>query len=168
MSLHLYLITTGSCLLIGLSSMISLFLFSRLFLSASPRKSQAPSRNGSVVTNNTKFDTFDPNKSEGLKRVLSFAVGCLLGDVFLHLLPEASTQLERNGYSYFERLQYLTTWIALGGIFFCALESLSMLHDGNDGNMVNIGAEDNKLIFFLCSQSQRRRQRIRNQSRAIR
>jgi len=31
-----------------------------------------------------------------LKLLLSFAVGCLLGDVFLHLLPEAWAHLDKR------------------------------------------------------------------------
>lgn len=34
---------------------------------------------------------------QNLKKLLSFAIGGLLGDVFLHLLPEAWAHTSRNG-----------------------------------------------------------------------
>lgn len=66
----------------------------------------------------------DPSKSEILKSVLSFAVGGLLGDVFLHLLPEACVQLTSNGYSTMEAQQFLGAWILAGILFFLLFETV--------------------------------------------
>ncbi|XP_042558695.1 zinc transporter ZIP13-like, partial [Clupea harengus] len=59
-----------------------------------------------------------------LKRLLSFAIGGLLGDVFLHLLPEAwahSCTPER-GYEHHYRSQGL--WVLLGLMSFLLLEKM--------------------------------------------
>lgn len=58
--------------------------------------------------------------------MLSFAVGGLLGDVFLHLLPEASGQLEKRGYQTVEAQQYLGVRILAGVILFAVMESVFM------------------------------------------
>lgn len=68
--------------------------------------------------------TFDPNKSEILKTVLSFAVGGLLGDVFLHLLPEASGQLTQRGYDALQGQRFIGFWVIVGIILFTTFESL--------------------------------------------
>lgn len=48
---------------------------------------------------NSLFTSFPAADSKFLKTLLSFAVGGLLGDVFLHLLPEAweYDMKDRNG-----------------------------------------------------------------------
>ncbi|XP_031618580.1 zinc transporter ZIP13 homolog isoform X1 [Contarinia nasturtii] len=49
----------------------------------------------------------DPAESKSLKVLLSFAVGGLLGDVFLHLLPEAwSSDLSQKTAGKYSQLQY--------------------------------------------------------------
>lgn len=42
-----------------------------------------------MKSNNSQLDVISAAESKFLKTLLSFAVGGLLGDVFLHLLPEA-------------------------------------------------------------------------------
>ncbi|KAH9408148.1 hypothetical protein TYRP_011811 [Tyrophagus putrescentiae] len=74
----------------------------------------------------------DPSKSELLRSVLSFAVGGLLGDVFLHLLPEASGQLMKSSTSgaggglqtVVDTQQYLGVRILAGIILFVIMESV--------------------------------------------
>ena len=58
-----------------------------------------------------------------MKKLLSFAVGGLLGDVFLHLLPEAAGQLESFGYNLSDVQRYLGVWIVVGVVVFLIFES---------------------------------------------
>ncbi|XP_072128226.1 zinc transporter ZIP13 [Mobula birostris] len=65
--------------------------------------------------------------SQRLKRLLSFAIGGLLGDVFLHLLPEAwAYTCNRNpdgGYSR-EQQRKLGFWVIVGLLTFFVLEKI--------------------------------------------
>ena len=55
-----------------------------------------------------------------------------MGDVFLHLLPEASVQLSKLGYSTLEAQQYLGVWILFGLILFVVFETVFVqLHNVN-------------------------------------
>ncbi|XP_078487999.1 zinc transporter ZIP13 [Ciona intestinalis] len=68
------------------------------------------------------------NKKDGsvqLQRLLSFAVGGLLGDVFLHLLPESWEQLNNNSGSHTHWPAVGNgLWVLIGLISFCLLEKL--------------------------------------------
>ncbi|XP_077543795.1 zinc transporter Zip99C [Haemaphysalis longicornis] len=57
-----------------------------------------------------------------LKLLLSFAVGGLLGDVFLHLLPEAWGRLQRGNESPVQAHLTLGLWVLLGVFTFIVLE----------------------------------------------
>lgn len=57
-----------------------------------------------------------------LKLLLSFAVGGLLGDVFLHLLPEAWGRLQRGTGSPVQAHLTLGLWVLLGVFTFIVLE----------------------------------------------
>lgn len=57
-----------------------------------------------------------------LKLLLSFAVGGLLGDVFLHLLPEAWGRLHRGAESPTQAHLTLGLWVLLGVFTFIVLE----------------------------------------------
>lgn len=57
-----------------------------------------------------------------LKLLLSFAVGGLLGDVFLHLLPEAWGRLQRGTESPVQAHLTLGLWVLLGVFTFIILE----------------------------------------------
>ncbi|XP_059469041.1 zinc transporter ZIP13 homolog [Neocloeon triangulifer] len=75
-------------------------------------------------------DNADLNKGESantLRLLLSFAVGGLLGDVFIHQLPEAWTS-NNNG----SEINKITTglWVLAGVLVFTVLEMA--LHDEND------------------------------------
>ena len=48
-----------------------------------------PKKNANEINFNTFWNSYLPVTADHLKLLLSFAVGGLLGDVFLHLLPEA-------------------------------------------------------------------------------
>lgn len=61
--------------------------------------------------------------SQKLKQLLSFAIGCLLGDVFLHLLPEAWAL---SGSSAGKQNHYATQglWVIVGLLAFLLLEKM--------------------------------------------
>ncbi|KAI4903188.1 hypothetical protein NFI96_014957 [Prochilodus magdalenae] len=64
-----------------------------------------------------------------LKKLLSFAIGGLLGDVFLHLLPEAwAHTCSSNGRQKHYRNQGL--WVVMGLLFFLLLEKMFPDEDG--------------------------------------
>ena len=87
-----------------------------------------------LVSSSPPPQSSDPSKSELLRSVLSFAVGGLLGDVFLHLLPEASGQLMKSSTSggggggglqtVVDTQQYLGVRILAGIILFVIMESV--------------------------------------------
>ncbi|GFY61802.1 zinc transporter ZIP13 [Trichonephila inaurata madagascariensis] len=60
--------------------------------------------------------------SKLLRLLLSFAVGGLLGDVFLHLLPEAWNHIESFGPEMHSRHLTLGMWVLLGMFSFVILE----------------------------------------------
>lgn len=62
------------------------------------------------------------NGCRTLKLLLSFAVGGLLGDVFLHLLPEAWGRLRRGAESPAQAHLTLGLWVLLGVFTFIILE----------------------------------------------
>ncbi|XP_056269075.1 zinc transporter ZIP13 [Pseudoliparis swirei] len=66
-----------------------------------------------------------------LKQLLSFAIGGLLGDVFLHLLPEA---WERSRSSAGKHNHYMTQglWVILGLLVFLLLEKMFPDRDSNE------------------------------------
>lgn len=58
-----------------------------------------------------------------LKLLLSFAVGGLLGDVFLHLLPEAWAHLDKDGHNHDGHTK-LGLWIITGMLSFLIIEKI--------------------------------------------
>ncbi len=71
-----------------------------------------------VKTNNLMVIKFSSilGQSKRLRLLLSFAVGSLLGDVFLHLLPEAYRLSLKLGVSPHSTYNSLWVWV-LSGIF---------------------------------------------------
>lgn len=69
--------------------------------------------------------------SQKLKQLLSFAIGGLLGDVFLHLLPEAWDHARRSEESHHH---YLTQgmWVIMGLLSFLLLEKMFPDQDNQD------------------------------------
>ncbi|XP_049573884.1 zinc transporter ZIP13 isoform X1 [Syngnathus scovelli] len=65
-----------------------------------------------------------------LKRLLSFAIGGLLGDVFLHLLPEAWAH---SGSTASKEKHYMTQglWVITGLLAFLLLEMMFSEHEGH-------------------------------------
>ncbi|KAM4723157.1 zinc transporter ZIP13 [Rhinophrynus dorsalis] len=63
--------------------------------------------------------------SQRLKRLLSFAIGGLLGDVFLHLLPEAwayTCSATTGSYQSLQQQKLLGLWVIIGFLSFLILE----------------------------------------------
>ncbi|XP_067143042.1 zinc transporter ZIP13 isoform X1 [Centruroides vittatus] len=80
-----------------------------------------------VVTTECDSTIEHARGTKTLRLLLSFAVGGLLGDVFLHLLPEAWNHLQKSGSNH--RTAYLTLgiWILLGIFTFVIVEIMFSL-----------------------------------------
>ncbi len=61
--------------------------------------------------------------------MLSFACGGLLGDVFLHLLPEAYEQARKTHDDHIN----LGAWILVGFLIFIVIEKLCSVEDEHEG-----------------------------------
>uniref|UniRef100_H2Z2P0 Zinc transporter ZIP13 n=1 Tax=Ciona savignyi TaxID=51511 RepID=H2Z2P0_CIOSA len=76
---------------------------------------------------NGGFSSNTGTGSAQLQRLLSFAVGGLLGDVFLHLLPESWDQLKNSNqdgsHTHWPAVDN-GLWVLIGLISFCLLEKL--------------------------------------------
>ncbi|XP_021375578.1 zinc transporter ZIP13-like isoform X2 [Mizuhopecten yessoensis] len=72
-----------------------------------------------------------------LKLLLSFAVGGLLGDVFLHLLPEAWEHLDKEGHNHDGHMK-VGLWVLGGIISFLVIEKIF----AKEGEFDHIGDED--------------------------
>ena len=84
--------------------------------------------------------------STNLKLMLSFAVGGLLGDVFLHLLPEAHEKLYLNAVESKDPFQYIHDghlmigiWILLGILTFIFVEMIFNINKNIEDKEHNIG-----------------------------
>ena len=67
-------------------------------------------------------------ESVAFKVVLSFAIGGLLGDVFLHLLPEAYGAHQSSGHKETVRQrQFIGLWVIVGAFTFLAVEKMMLL-----------------------------------------
>ncbi|CAG2165863.1 unnamed protein product [Oppiella nova] len=110
--LQVWVLSVVCCVVIGVSTMFPLFLIS--------------------FSNNNCLINTDSSSKTLLKYLLSFAVGGLLGDVFLHLLPEASHQLLSTGINARHVQLYLGLWTLIGILCFAFTESFfSHIHKHN-------------------------------------
>uniref|UniRef100_A0A1Q3G3M6 Putative zinc transporter zip13 n=2 Tax=Culex tarsalis TaxID=7177 RepID=A0A1Q3G3M6_CULTA len=76
----------------------------------------------------------DPAESKTLKVLLSFAVGGLLGDVFLHLLPEAwSSDVSRSGEDGHPEMRS-GLWVLAGVLIFTIVEKIFSGYTNADEN----------------------------------
>ncbi|XP_066509972.1 zinc transporter ZIP13-like isoform X1 [Hoplias malabaricus] len=91
-----------------------------------------------------------------LKRLLSFAIGGLLGDVFLHLLPEAwAHTCSKSGSQKHYRTQGL--WVVVGMLFFLLLEKMFPDEDSSSegralNRVKNYSSADLRSNCFMSSQ----------------
>jgi len=77
-----------------------------------------------MVMDEKKLKENDPTDSNTLKILLSFAVGGLLGDVFLHLLPEAWAGDASTGSSHDHPSLRSGMWVLAGILIFTIVEKI--------------------------------------------
>ncbi|XP_061526498.1 zinc transporter ZIP13 isoform X1 [Phycodurus eques] len=85
-----------------------------------------------------------------LKRLLSFAIGGLLGDVFLHLLPEAWAESDSSAS---KEKHYMTQglWVITGLLAFLLLEKIFSDQDGHEDSPSHSDLNFNCTSSSLCS-----------------
>ena len=124
---------------VGLSGLLPMVLLS-------PEASETKDKNEgkaspASVSSSTEEDKNENKKSPLLKFMLSFAVGSLLGDVFLHLLPEAFIKIVESGGTKDEILQAhlnLGTWVVVGLLVFVFVEMLFSISDNKSEEVEGI------------------------------
>lgn len=140
-SIQLYLVTIISCCLISFSSMFSLFIF-YIFIIKRNNINNNKLNNSKTKTKPVEYEyQFDPNKNEFLKLTLAFAVGSLVADVFLHILPEASAVLAQQGYSIYQLQHFLGVWILVGLITFATVETFISIMTTDRNEKPNISTD---------------------------
>lgn len=102
-SLQLWVTSLAASLLVGMAGIVPLAFVSFAFECVESTKSEANKR---------------------LRLMLSFAVGALLGDTFLHLLPEAWGQFSRNSSNMIDTHQQLGYLVLLGMTTFISLQMI--------------------------------------------
>jgi len=86
------------------------------------------------------------NNSRFLKLLLSFAVGSLLGDVFLHLLPESYAMMAHKGADNHDGHLNMGLWILGGMLCFLVLEKVFEFTDETPAGNNNVEPTKNKKI----------------------
>merc|ERR1719507_373180 len=87
--------------------------------------------------------------SRSLRLLLSFAVGGLLGDVFLHLFPESYGALSRSGKNTHTGHLVMGLWILGGILTFLILEKIFEATEDGESQNNNKGDEKKKIIGYL-------------------
>lgn len=85
--------------------------------------------------------------SSSLRLLLSFAVGGLLGDVFLHLFPESYGALASSGRNTHTGHLVMGIWILGGILTFLILEKIFEASEDNESQNNNKGDESKKKII---------------------
>ncbi|GIX73113.1 zinc transporter ZIP13 [Caerostris darwini] len=83
-----------------------------------------------------------------LRLLLSFAVGGLLGDVFLHLLPEAWNHIEHLGPEVHSKHLTLGLWVLLGMFSFVILEIMFAASRGETETPENNNVQNTDKCFY--------------------
>lgn len=112
-SYQLWFMSLSASLLIGMAGVIPLAFVSFAFECVQSSKSEANRR---------------------LRLMLSFAVGALLGDTFLHLLPEAWNEFSKHSANFHETHQQLGCLVLLGMTTFITLQMVFAITE----NMVSL------------------------------
>jgi len=100
-----------------------------------------------ISIDNTTSSQGTPNRS--LRRLLGFAVGSLLGDVFLHVLPESYEALATSGKNTHEGHLTLGLWILGGILTFLILEKIFEYTEEFKNNNNKEDVESKKIIGYL-------------------
>merc|ERR1719507_150912 len=89
--------------------------------------------------------------SRSLRLLLSFAVGGLLGDVFLHLFPESYGALSRSGKNTHTGYLMMGLWILGGILTFLILEKIFEYSDEESSNNNNNNGDEKrkKIVGYL-------------------
>jgi len=87
--------------------------------------------------------------SSSLRLLLSFAVGGLLGDVFLHLFPESYGALASSGSNTHTGHLVMGLWILGGILTFLILEKIFEASEDSESQNNNKGDEKKKIIGYL-------------------
>lgn len=87
--------------------------------------------------------------SSSLRLLLSFAVGGLLGDVFLHLFPESYGALASSGTNTHTGHLVMGLWILGGILTFLILEKIFEATEDGESQNNNKGDEKKKIIGYL-------------------
>merc|ERR1712223_2379697 len=112
-------------------------------------------------SNNNRDDTHLESKSitnDKLKLMLSFAVGGLLGDVFLHLLPEAHHKLYLKASEMQDPVKYIQEghltigiWILFGILTFILVEMIFSINKNNEDSEDERNSHDTQIKEDDCS-----------------
>jgi len=87
--------------------------------------------------------------SRSLRLLLSFAVGGLLGDVFLHLFPESYGALSRSGKNTHMGYLMMGLWILGGILTFLILEKIFEYSDEESSHNNNNDEKRKKIVGYL-------------------
>jgi len=128
---HKWFFSAVGCLLIGLTGTLPFFIF---------RPKASVNKNGEVVYQGDSVCVLEPKR---LNCLISFAVGSLLGDAFLHLLPEAweHSRIGSQAHGQHGSLSLMSLWILIGIVSFVVCEKLLTLENGGGGG---VGEEETK------------------------
>ncbi|CAG7724471.1 unnamed protein product [Allacma fusca] len=143
---HKWILSIFGCILVGLSG-----IFPLLLLPHGP--------NGDLKSNGY-FDTQSEGgpESKQLKRLLCFAVGSLLGDVFLHLLPEAWMNARTAGSSDHDTMINLGFWILAGMFSFVVCEKLVTYgQEDDDEDTTSESSNNNVDKIKICNDSSKKK-----------
>lgn len=127
-----WILSAVGCLLIGLTGIFPFFLF----------RPQVIKKDGKSIYMSEAATGLEP---KCLNRLLSFAVGSLLGDAFLHLLPEAweRSRAEAQMGGDPASLSLMGLWILIGIISFVICEKLLTMDHGDTS--VNLTSSNNNV-----------------------
>jgi len=112
-------------------------------------------------SNNNRDDSHSESKSvtnDKLKLMLSFAVGGLLGDVFLHLLPEAHHKLYLKASEMQDPVKYIQEghltiglWILFGILTFIFVEMIFSINKNNEDSEDDRNSHDTQIKEYESS-----------------
>jgi zinc transporter 13 len=129
---HKWILSAIGCILIGLTGIFPFFIF----------RPKTVQKNGESVYKSDSISGLEPKR---LNCLLSFAVGSLLGDAFLHLLPEAWERSRMEGQigGHPASLSLMGLWILIGIISFVICEKLVTLDEEDPTDPTEFNGSNN-------------------------